>query len=495
VSDRFDDFVSGLVETAAASTAAPGPEAARKRAKQRRTRQRLSVSALSLALLCGAGGVAAAGLGHGTGTGTPVSVTGSSAPATPASSSPSSTAHSIGTGAPSDSALPSTSSGADWSTAPAPTPGSFDQANWLDALRAPLASSTISWLPIDNLYGKRIGGDVFEVTGADPSGSDGLSYFGKGCKLSTLSSTTSAQEDEVFNGYNDNAFLNNADQAIAASVSQLYFFYPDSSTAATAWNGIGSGFTACAGAETGVDPSTGTHITGTTSQTTSTADSQCWSNVTTGTSTPSGEGTSNHVCLVRHGDAIAALYVQVNFSKSAYLSTADYAAFDITLRQDLTNGLDGDLHAGVVPVCASTDLTMSWGQSGTYPQAAAGSEYRVMVFKNIGAHTCALLGFPVAEPVNSAGKPVPSLISQANLADPYDAKVYREAQIELAPGSTGSAILSWDSTAAVGACPGPGPNTFNVSAPGSDGTTSLGSIGSVCGPISVMPVQSGIVAP
>lgn len=481
MSDRFEDFVSGLAQTAAA-TAAPGADAARKRAKQRRTRQRLTASALSLVLLGGVGGIAAANLNHTGGSVAPAH-SGAPIPAVTVSGSPSPSTSS-------PAPTTSTSASAPAESGSAPAPGTYHSGDWYDVTDVPLTSSKIAWVPLSNLMGTRIGGDVFEVESSD-SGVTNLSHFGDGCSVGSLTNGASATQYEYYTGYDDNGYLNNTDVAIAAGVTHLVYFYPDSASAAAAWNGIGSGFAACAKAETGTNPTTGSQVTGHTTSTTSANDAQCWSNVVTGTSKPTGAGTSDHVCFVRQGDQIAAVDVEVNFSKSAYLSTVDYGTFDTTLRQDLVAGLGGELNSGDLPVCASADLKVTLGPSGTYQ--SNGADYRVLVVTNVGISTCTVAGYPAAMLVDGSGaiKTTAGNVMQ----DPNDAKVYPEGTVTLAPNATGSAILSWSSAANLGNCLYSGSYSLEVVAPDSSTATRTGTLSKVCDALSVTPLRLGLLTP
>jgi len=478
MSERFEDFVSGLSQ-AASATAAPGADAARRRARQRRTRQRLTASALSLVILGGAGGIAAAGLGH---TG------GSSVPPAHSSSAPVPTVSVSGSPAPLPSASEST--GATPNPGLSPAVGTYHPGDWYDATDAPLSSSTIAWVPVSDLLGSRIGGNVFQIARSD-SGLTELSFFGDGCSVGSLTSGASAAQYEYYTGYDDNSFLNNADVAIAASVTHKVYFYADAGSAAAAWNGIASGFAACAKAETGTNPTTGNDITGHATKTTSASDVQCWSNVTTPTSKPAGGGTSDHVCLVRRGEQIAAVDVSVNFSKSAYLSTVDYGAFDTLLRHDVEAGLSGELNSGSLPVCGDGDLIITLGPSGTY--STSNGKYRVLIVTNISGSTCTVDGYPAAMLVDGSGKIKNNAAN--DMQDPNDAKVYSEARVTLAPNATGSAILTWSSVSDVGNCMYSGTYSLEVSAPQSSTTTHLGTLTKVCETLSIMPLQPKLVTP
>lgn len=484
MSERFEDFVSGLAQ-AAAGSAAPGADAARRRARQRRARQRLTASALSLVVLGGAGGIAAANLNH-TGGSVPTAHSSASASSGPASASPTPSDSTSASASPSASASTSMASNPDLS----PALGTYHPGNWYDATDVPLASSTIAWVPFSSLNGSRIGGDVFQEAGSD-SGASGQSSFGDQCGVGSLTSGMSAVQFEYYTGYNDNGTLNAADTAIAASVTHLVYFYPDSGAAAAAWNGIGSGFTACAKAETGMNPTTGSLLTGQTTRTASAADAQCWSNVTTQTSKPAGGGTSDHVCLVRQGDLIAAVDVQVTFEKSAYLSTVDYGTFDTVLRHDLEAGLSGELNSGDLPVCSNGDLKVTLGPSGTY--RTSDGQYRVLVVTNLSGSSCTVEGYPAVMLVDGSGKI--KVAAMDDMQDPNDAKRYSEARVTLAPNGNGSAILSWSSVADPGLCTYPDSYSLDVVAPSSSTTTHVGTLSKVCGTLSITPIQPNVVAP
>lgn len=490
MSERFEDFMAGLVETAAAKTA-PGPAAARKRSRQRRARQGFAASALVLALLGGAGGIAAANLNHDSGMAS-AAHSATPAPAASASATPSAAATTPITpsAAPSMSTNAATNPGSN--AAVSLVPGTYAPGNWYNAAEVPLSSSTIAWVPSTDIFGTRIGSDVFEVRPTSNAYSD-LGYFGERCRIASLTAGTTATEYEYYTGYDNNNYLNTADAAIAADANHLVYFYPDATSAATAWNAIAQGFTTCAGAETGVDPTTGGRVTGTTTRTDSANDAQCWSNVTTATGDPAGGGTSDHVCLVRQGDVIAAVDVSVNFGKSAYVSTVDYGVLDSTLLHDLAAGLSGRLYSGNPPVCASGDLKVALGPSGTYSTSTNGGRYQILVLTNIGGSACTVQGYPAAMLVDSSGKILNTSINGPQ--DGYDAKVYSQAQISLAPGATGSAILSWSNAPNVGICMYAGSNSLEVAAPYSTSATSLGTLTNVCDALGITPVQLGVVTP
>ncbi|MBR7831718.1 DUF4232 domain-containing protein [Actinospica durhamensis] len=490
MSERFDDLMAGLVDSAGAHSA-PGPALARKRGRQRRTRQRLAASTLSLALLGTAGGVAATSLGQGHGTPLPTGHTGAAVPTGSASASASTPA------SPSPDSAPSTPAGASTSANPAtsnPTsslvPGTYSPGNWYQPTDLPLASSTLVWVPVSDMLGTRIGGNVGEVESSGDGASTNLAYFGDGCQISSLNAAP-ATEYEDYTGADNNTFLSTADNAIAADVEHLVYFYSDSSAASSAWNAIGSGFHHCVATDSGTNPTTGGETTGTTTQTSSAAESQCWSNVTTPTGHPAGDGTSDHACFVQQGNVIEAVDLTVNFDKSAYLSTVDYGTLDPTMVQQLTRSLAGDLHSGSSPVCGTGDLKITLGSSGTY--STNGAHYRVLVLTNISGSTCTVEGYPTTTLVSSAGKTL--VTAGDNPHDPYTAKNYSQAQITLSPGATGSAILNWGDNAAGVACTYPGPNTLTVFAPDSATATSLGTLSNVCERPDMTPVQAGLVTP
>lgn len=487
MSERFDGLMADLIDAAGARHA-PGPAAARRRGGQRRTRQRLVACTASLALVAAAGGIAASSLGHGNGGALPVSHTGTAQPSTSASASAPATASPDATpNSPADTTPPA-------NPTTSLTPGTYKPGNWYNAIDLPLASSTIAWVPGSDAYGTRIGGDIGEVRPPEDSIASELTHFGDQCEITALNTGATADEYEYYTGYNGNGYLNTADSAIAAGVTHLIYFYSSAAKAATAWNAIGSGFQHCVSTETGTNPTTGTDLTGSATRTSSaTADpaDQCWSNVTTPTADHAGPGTSDHVCFLQQGAVIEAVDVSVNFSKSAYLTTVDYTAFDATLVQQLTQSLNGDLHSGSSPVCETGDLKTALGPSGTYSEN--GFHYRVLVLTNISGSTCAVEGYPAAMLVNSAGRILNT--SYNNPEDPNTAKVYSQAQITLAPGATGSAILSWGDSAPGVPCAYPGPNTLEVVAPDSATATSLGKLSNVCDTLGITPVQHGVVSP
>lgn len=153
MSDRFNDLLSGVVDSAASAAREPGAEAARKRGRQRRNHQRLAASTLSLALLGVVGGVAAVTMNgstgvptaHASGTATPA-VTDSPSPMPSMSSSPSATASGIpGTGTPSATSP---------STAVTSSAAVVVSESWLTAGQVPF-DSTMNW----------VGGSVEHCTG------------------------------------------------------------------------------------------------------------------------------------------------------------------------------------------------------------------------------------------------------------------------------------------------------------------------------------------
>jgi hypothetical protein len=194
---------------------------------------------------------------------------------------------------------------------------------------------------------------------------------------------------------------------------------------------------------------------------------------------------------VRQGEQIAAVDVSVNFSKSAYLSTVDYGAFDTLLRHDVEAGLSGELNSGSLPVCGDGDLKITLGPSGTY--ATSNGKYRVLVVTNIGDSTCTVEGYPAAMLVDGSVKIKND--SADEMRDPNDAKVYSEARVTLVPNATGSAILSWSSVPDVGNCMYSGTYSLEVSAPQSSATTQLGTLTKVCESLTVTPLQPKLVTP
>ncbi|WP_034268569.1 DUF4232 domain-containing protein [Actinospica robiniae] len=489
MSERFDDFVDGLVERASASSA-PGPDLARKRAKQRRNRQRLAASTLSLALLGGAGGIAAANLGSVSGNPAPTAHNGTSI--TPVTSAPASPRPSATATTATPTAGPSTgsSSATSSNSVSSLTPGVYEAGNWFDPSDAPWASSSIRWEPVTELNGPWIGGYVAEVKSSD-AGSDNENFFGDGCEVRSLSSGLTATEYEYYTGYDNNAFLNDADTAIAAGMTHLVYFYPDATSADSAWNEIQAQFSACATAETKVNPTTGGDQTGATTQTTHANADQCWSNVVTPANNPKGGGSLDHVCFVRQGNVIAAVDLAVNFSKSAYVSTVAFGSLDTTLLQDIDAGLGGSLHTGSAPVCGTGKVSVAYGPSGKY--SSNGAPYRVLVLTNTSGSACTVEGYARVSLVNASGKVVDT--AEDGLADPNDSKVYSDSQLTLAPGATASAILSWDSDSSGGTCDHAGVSSVAVAAPYSGTTRTVGTLTDDCGRPVITPLQRGTVTP
>lgn len=141
MSDRFDDLLSAVADSAGSAANKPGAAAARQRGGQRRTRQRMAGSALAVVLLGGVGSIAAVSLNH-------------------SSQTPASGATGIATSAP--SAAPTTSGPVRPSqTTPTPPPGSTTGAptssdtgankawpgiphGWLPPSQVPL-NNTLRW--------------------------------------------------------------------------------------------------------------------------------------------------------------------------------------------------------------------------------------------------------------------------------------------------------------------------------------------------------------
>jgi hypothetical protein len=98
MSDRFDDLLSAVADSAGSAANKPGATAARKRGGQRRTRQRMAGSALAVILLGGVGSIAAVSLNHGgqtpasgatgTATSSPSAIPTTSTPMSPPQSTP-----------------------------------------------------------------------------------------------------------------------------------------------------------------------------------------------------------------------------------------------------------------------------------------------------------------------------------------------------------------------------------------------------------------------
>lgn len=325
MSEHFDEMLDGLVETAARSASPPGAEAARRRGRQRRNRQRLAASALSLALMGGAGGIAAVSLGGGPQhaptaayTATPsasarVPIVTSSAPSPTGSASPSGSAthtappaSTATTGAPSSNSAPA---GGSQNTPAGTNPDVLVPAAWLSAAQMPFGSGAGgSWqaqneTPVGD--STALGDSVYE-TGSpvefctELTGGTGLTPLGDGA----------SEQVRQFDGEGS---FSVGGQAIPAYATQQILFYRNSSAAQSAWDSLSSDFNACAQQMTATSPTTGTSQYGPVQQTLDQGDAQCWSTLSTGTSTPSStDGILLHWCFVRSGNLITAADVDVH---------------------------------------------------------------------------------------------------------------------------------------------------------------------------------------
>jgi hypothetical protein len=340
MSERFDDLLSEVVDSAASTARKPGAAAARKRGRQRLNRQRLAASALSLALLGGAGSIAAVSLNHGagvpstngigsaspTGSGSPSAAT--SPTATPsASSSPSSGSSATGT-------TTDTTQGSSTNTnsAPNPNPHTYVTGAWLAAGQLPFGGQ-LAWQASVPTVDK-LSGNVAEAT--TPSGPNVLDYSGDVCGVPGLQTGVTGFQYDLYYAPSGG---NKVDGALTASnTDQKIFFYPGSVTATTAWSSISSGLAACATSESGTV--TGVTEVGTVREVSSSADSQCWSNFTS--STPGQYQNVTNICFVRDGDLIEAASVRLAATGASPIAY-DFTQIDTHLVQELTDSAGAQL--------------------------------------------------------------------------------------------------------------------------------------------------------
>ncbi|HTJ68025.1 MAG TPA: hypothetical protein VL551_10880 [Actinospica sp.] len=337
MSDRFDDLLSGVVDTATDAAREPGAAAARKRGRQRRNHKRLAASTLSVVLLGAIGGVAAVSVHNTNGvpaahvTGTAVAT---SAPATPSptvtvTSSPSSTPT---TGASS----PSSTAGSTTATSGASTtvvnPAQYVANAWLNASQMPLAlPGYTDWQLNSNVNGTRIGGEVFanpvsqSPTWCMDMGMGGLSGLSDGLKGSQI---------EMFSGSNRDKIR--TDGIIPADTFQSALFYQNAADAEAAMNGLAADFATCKNQVTALDPTTGTNLVGSIEQTANQTDAQCWS-VLAVPATHANPGTLDHDCFVSSGSIVELVNIEVNEDSS--FNTQSFTATDTALIPELRQAL------------------------------------------------------------------------------------------------------------------------------------------------------------
>lgn len=196
------------------------------------------------------------------------------------------------------------------------------------------AGST-TWAYDSYNYGTHLGGHVYlsPTTHITDWCSDVLTISGN---LSSLENGLTGSQYQAFTGPDTNKILPNG--TIPAYSLQAAYFYPDAAAATAAFNGLAGDFATCATKATGVDPSTGTNLTGTTQQTLSQNDARCWSLLAAGKGTKSANaGTLDHDCFVHSGTVIEEVHLEDNEDGS--FTTQSFTAADAglvpLLQQDL----------------------------------------------------------------------------------------------------------------------------------------------------------------
>jgi hypothetical protein len=249
MSERFDDLLSGVVDSAGRAAREPGADAARKRGRQRRNRQRVAASTLSVALLGVAGGVAAVNVHGSNGVPTaPVTGTHSVVPVTsgPYSASPSATSSSAptstptattGSGSSTATARVSSSAASHASSSVSVDPDQYVAGAWLSAGQMPLYAANVTMWQSTTAAGTRVGGEVY----ADPAkqASTWCTDFGRG-GLASLQPGLLGGQIEMFDASNSDQILANG--VIPATTFQSALFYPNAADAVAAMDGLASSF-------------------------------------------------------------------------------------------------------------------------------------------------------------------------------------------------------------------------------------------------------------
>ncbi len=353
MSDRFEDLLSAVSDSAAGAAREPGAAAARKRGHERRNRRRLAASTLSLALLGGIG-VAAATTVHGspkvptassTSTATP-SLPASPSPAGSPSASPSQSPTATNTGTPtaststSPSAPPSTpassmSSSAASGVVVVASPGAYVAGAWLSVEQLPLYEAGVTdWVDDGYNEGSHLGGYVYLAPSGSPRNwcDDVMSYSGN---LTSLESGLTGTQYQGFTGPNGDKILANG--TIPYLAAQDAYFYGDAAEARSAMEGLAGDFASCAAKLTGTDPTTDGYIVGSTEQTLAQSGAQCWSLLGTGKTPTANGGSVDHDCFVQSGNVIEEVHLLINQDGS--FATQSFTAIDSTLVPELQHDL------------------------------------------------------------------------------------------------------------------------------------------------------------
>jgi len=318
MSDRFDDLLSGAVDTATRAASAPGAETARRRGSARRTRRRLAASAMSLVLLGAVGGMAAVTLG-GTSQHTPAG-------------SPTPGASQSWTVISSPNPHPGTSQG---STAAVPNPDTVVLSAWLTAAQLPLgAGYSGTWViqPTEGTVGALLSDSVYKVQPA----AEFCSELITGSALSTVGTGAEGQQ---YRSFDASQSFTVTGQAQAGYADQQILFFPTAAAAKSAWNTLPTDFAGCKQQLTIASSTNGGQSTGWVQQTVNQSDAECWSTLATGTSTQStADGILVHFCFVRAGKLITAVNVSVHQDGS--FSVVDFGSTDPTTVSDLRQALN-----------------------------------------------------------------------------------------------------------------------------------------------------------
>jgi hypothetical protein len=336
MSERFDDLLSGAVDSASSAAHEPGADAARKRGRQRRNRQRLAASTLSLALLGVVGGVAAVTI-HGSNAvpAASVSATASASPTGSASPLPAVTPWPTASGGPSSpSADPSTTTTtAAASPSVTASPGAYVASAWLAPQQMPFSQAGVTqWAYNSFNYGSHLGGHVYEL-GTDGGWVIGCSEDMGGHNLTSLAAGLVGAQYQAFTGASSDKILPNG--AIPAYTDQAAYFYHDAAQAEAAMNGLTGDFARCKASLTGVDATTGSSLVGETQQTTGTQDAQCWTVLARNAKSTGGE--TIHDCFVRSGNVVEEVHVVIH--EVATFDDENFPAFDTTLIPELQHDL------------------------------------------------------------------------------------------------------------------------------------------------------------
>jgi hypothetical protein len=326
MTERFDDFLAELVNSATDAAAAPGSAAARARGKQRRNRHRLAASTLALVLLAGVGGVAANAFGDNGGA--PVQVGRSSpATATPSPTGVASTPPSIPPATPpAPTVHPST---ANPTTGSVPSPSTIVPGAWIPEHDLPYANQ-VAWTEYGDTVEVHPGGSLAGI----PVDETDL------CELTGMAAGMTGSQTDAFAGPDNGGYVTNtpASQVYGAITSQRAYFYSSSAAATAAWGTLPADYAVCA-TQNGYDPTTGVTHVSTMQRTLDQSHDQCWTDRIEA-SGASGGGSLTLTCFVRSGSLIGIVYTALHqFNQNADFSAIDASAYNTSTTHSLQAAL------------------------------------------------------------------------------------------------------------------------------------------------------------